>query len=476
MNPALRVLKNSTALSASVLLERGVSFILPWYVARVQGKEPWGYYSTALTFVTIASTFAYWGLDQLLPREIARDRKRAGAFLANAALIGGLVSLVTVVIMVAVVSLLDYPVQVRNLIFMGLLLTLVPLTETVLCEATINGLEKMEWIVAVHLPLTVLRVAASIYLLSRGFDLGVLFAILAVYYLLAWSTYLVLFRRLVPTFGWEFDRTLAKTLAIQAVPFVLVIFVGQTFRQIDRVFLSKLWDTDAVGVYATGAMLVQLMYLIAPAIMTALFPSLSRLYVASQQRFSEIVSQLFKLFFAGIFPVALAIIAFARPVILLLFGQEYNDSVIVLQILALGIVPSFVARLLYRTILASNNEHLAVRVAFVSSAVNISLNVILIPRYGVLGASVVAVCTELVGLAQNLFYVSRRIIPFDFRRSLLWPTLCAVVSLLFCVSVMRWNSPAAWFTASSVFLAALFFSRTITWDELRALSSVRTRS
>ena len=55
MNSSLRVFKNSTALSFSVLIERGIAFILPLYVARILGREAWGDYNTAYAFVLIGA-------------------------------------------------------------------------------------------------------------------------------------------------------------------------------------------------------------------------------------------------------------------------------------------------------------------------------------------------------------------------------------------------------------------------------------
>jgi len=476
MNPALRVVKNTAALSLSVLLERGVAMFLPWYVARVQGKEVWGCYSTALAFINIAYPLGRWGLRQLLPREIVRDRARVGAFLANAGVIGGAVSILATAIAVAIVHFLDYPAHVQRLIHLGVILTLLPLTESMLCEAAINGLEKMEWIVVVRFPMTVLRIAGSILLLSRGFGLEVLFVLLAAYHTLSWGTYLFLLKRFEPAFRFQFNATLLRALAVQAIPFAAIAFTGETFKQIDRVFLSKLWDTTAVGIYSTGAMPVQMMYLLAPAVMSALFPVLSRAYVASEQRFSRLVSQLFKLILISTFPIAIAMIAFADPAIPFIFGQEYTASVAVLQILALGIIPSFAARLLFRTLLASNNERLSVRAAFVNSVSRMVLSVILIPRFGILGASFVAVCTELVGFAQNLFYVCRKATRFDFRHALLRPGACVLVSLPVYFFAMRWNSLLAWIISMGVFVGTLLVSRTITRQDVAALSIVRART
>jgi len=466
MKPKLRVLKNSAALTSVVLLERGVAFFLPWYVARILGRQDWGYYSTALTFTMIAAPLAYWGLDQLLPRKVARNSESIGAILASAGVFGALTSALATVIGIGIVYLLNYPSRVQHLTFVGLFLVLFPRTESVICEAIINGLEKMEWIVAVHLPLTILRVVVSIFLLSAGYGLEVLFVSLAVYHILVSGIYIVLFQCALPAFRLRFDRSLMCELALRAVPFVITIFIGETFKQIDRVFLSKFWDTDSVGVYTAGIMPVQIIYLIAPAIMSALFPGLSRLYAASKQQFSILVSHLFKLLLIGTFPIALAIIAFADLVIPLVFGQEYMFSIPVLRVSALGIVPSLVARLLYRTILASDNEHLAVGVSLTNSIVSLILNILLIPRYGVLGASITSAFIEFLGLIQNLFYVTRRIIIFDVRQALLRPGLCMLMSVCVYFSIAHWSTIMAWVVSIGIFIVILFISRTFTRDDL----------
>lgn len=462
MKSVTRVLKNSTALSLSVLLERGVAFFLPWYVARVQGKQEWGYYSTALTFVTIAAPLGYWGLDQLLPREVARDHGRVGILLTNAGVLGAVASAIASALGYLGVHLLDYPPPVQSMINLGIMLVLIPRTESIVCEAAINGLERMEWVTAVRFPATILRVGISVLLLSRGYGVGVLFASLSVYYMLTVILYVALLLHSVPSFRLQVNRATTRTLAIQGIPFVAIIFIGEGFKHVDRLLLSKLRDTDVVGLYSAGIMPIQLMYLIAPAIMTALFPMLSRQFVTSKEQFSNLVSRLFKLLFVGVFPIMLAIVAFANPAILLVFGPEYKSSITVLQISALATLPSFLARLLYRTILASDNERLTIRVVLVSSLVSLVLNALLIPRYGLVGASIAAVFTELSGLVQNLYYVDRHVLEFAFRQALLMPGVCALPSLMVFFVLVRSSTVAAWLSSTALFIGLVFVSRTLT--------------
>jgi O-antigen/teichoic acid export membrane protein len=471
-----RVFKNSFALTFSVLLERGILFLLPWYVARVLGPEVWGEFSTAYAFVLIAATLAPWGLGGLLPRYVARDQQQVGNILINASVVGFLVSLVVIGGMGLLTHFLGYDPHVESLIYLGLLLVIIPQTEAVLFESVINGLERMEWLVMVRLPSTIIRISLSLYLLQQGYGVEVLFVLLALYYALNTLLYWLIFRRYVPTYrptpspSWAMMGLLFR----QALPFFLIISVSETFKQIDRIFLSAFWDTTAVGIYATGIMLTQLVYMIAPAVMGAIFPGLARTYISNPARFSYLVSWLFKLLGIITFPLTLLIIALAEPLILFVFGSEYADSVIVLQITALGIIPSFLSRLLYRATLASDNERLALYVAIVGNISSLLLNLWLVPRYGVIGASLVTVGVILVNLGQNFWYVTR-FTQFDFRRALWGPLFCMAVAVAGYLAVRAQGGLGvmAWLTAVLIFLTTLLLSKTIGREDLINLQLIK---
>jgi O-antigen/teichoic acid export membrane protein len=469
MNPALRVLKNSTALSISIILERGLAFLLPWYVARILGPDTWGNYSTALAFVLIAEAIAPWGLIGLLPREVARDLPKTGAYLSSGGIIGGAASVFSIILVLLFAWLLNYPNDVAYLIYIGVILTVLPAAEAAIIESVITGVEKMEWIVAARFPLTIIRIAGSVFLLSKGWGIEVLFFILAGYYVVLSIAYLFLIRRNLPHFRLSLDTTLVKSLAIQALPFVVIVASSQVFLQLDRVFLSKLWDTDAVGIYATGIMAVQLMYMLAPAVMQSLYPGLSRAYLRSLTRFSSLVSQIFKLLFIGVYPVMMTIIAFAEVMIILVFGREYESSVIVLRIVALGILPSFLSRILYRSLLASDNERLGIYVSVFGSLFSLVAVVLLIPSYGVVGASIAAASTMFFNMVIN-YYFARRVVRFEVQQALLRPSACALVSMVAFGLLMQWSYFGAWAISMVIFIFMVLGTRTLRLSELRELT------
>lgn len=466
----LRVAKNSAALSASVLAERAVAFFLPWFIVRTQGNELWGLYNTALPFVLIASPFAYWGLDQLLPRVVARRSANPGQLLGSALFLTAAIGLVVTALALVLTLLLNYPDDITRLIFIAVASNVVPRAEATMFESVIGGLERMELIILVRFPATVLRTAGSILLLTLGYGLGSLFVVLGLYHLLISAAYLYVLSRIIPGFRLQLERGILQELARKALPFVMIIFTGETFRQIDRIFLSKIWNTEAVGYYAAGTMLIEIMYMLAPAIMSAIFPSISRLYVRSVSLFAQWAVQLFVIILVLIFPSALAIIAFARAIVPLVFGPVYQPSVTVLQIVALGLVPAYLARLLYRLMLASDRERLAVRTSFSKGMVNIVLAALLIPRHGIIGASVAAASIELFGFLQNLFYVNRWVVPLDLKAMLVRPGIIMLMSTLIFVSLFNWNSLVAWLCATIAFVAGILLSRTLHWAELVTLA------
>ncbi|MFL7838123.1 MAG: flippase [Candidatus Promineifilaceae bacterium] len=469
MPPALRVLKNSTVLSSLVILERGISFFLAWYVARILGREIWGDYSTALSFTTVAVAIAPWGFVMLLPRKISRNPGQTGELLVNSSLIGAVTSILTIGLLAVVVILLDYPAQVESLILLGIFFVVLPQSEASIFEAAITGLEKMEWIFIARFPLTIIRVGGSVLLLMLGFNIGVLFVLLGIYYLSVCLIYIYYFKDSLKQFRPQISRALSALLFRQAIPFVIIVSLTQAFQQTDRIFLSKLFDTETVGIYATGALLIQLLYMIAPAVMTSLFPGLSRAYRGTEEHFSELVSQIFKLLLVGVFPLSIMIIALASFLILTVFGDSYEPSIIILQILAIGILPSFLSRFLYRVLLASDNERRGVHVTLVSNGANLLLNIMLIPRYSLIGASVASVVTILVGLLQNFYYVNKSI-HFDYIKALLLPMIGIMLSSLLFLWLMNWNILGAGILSIVFFLAELVITKTITRDDLAAFS------
>ncbi|MGB3713486.1 MAG: flippase [Candidatus Promineifilaceae bacterium] len=469
MNPVWRVVKNSSSLASIALIDRSVGFILLWYVVRTQSQETWGEYSIALAFVIVFMPFAFWGADILLPREIANRRSDTGSILGNAILITAAVSVPVVLVALAVTYVFDYSLELRQLIGIAIVTNIFPRAEARVVEAAVNGLEHMEWIAFIRLPTTIIRTILAVLFLANGYHIGVIFFLFAIQSLLVIAFLLIVLHVSIPGFRLRISRSVLRQIVILAVPLILIVFTGEAFKQVDRIFLSNWWDSETVGIYATAAIPTEVTRMVILASLTALFPPLSRAYVSSIERFADIGERLMKLILIGVFPVMITIISLAEWITVRLFGEQYLDSVAPMRILAISLIFTALSQLLFRMLIASNHEKLALNTAIVRSVVNLSLNVLLIPRYGVLGAGLSATVTELAGYLQNWRHISRSVIPINSRYALLRPGILVITCLVIYIPLALWNPIVAGVVILALFLSLLLVSKTISRQDITSL-------
>ena len=469
MNPVLKVLKNSTLLSVSILFERIAGLVLAWYVARFIGRELWGEYNTVLSFVLIGVSVGPWGLNTLLPREIGRSHEKLKVYLGSSVVIGTAITLILVAILALVVYLIDYPPELMRLIFLALAIAVLPQVEGFLFEAAIIGIERMEWVVIARIPMTILRIGASLLLLHQGYQIRVLFILLSLYHIGVTTIYFIILKRTYPDFKLQPDWEQVRYFFYLTMPFAIATGFTEIFGQVDKVILSKLRDLESVGVYSTGILLIQLIIMLAPSIMDSLFPSLSRMFVQSQEKFDQLILLITKLFVLFFFPLTVVILSLAEFVILFGFGDDYFDSIAVLQIAALIVLPSYVSRLWYRATLASNNEQKGIAVAIVGGLAQIGLNLLLIPQFGLLGA-VYALCGTVFIRTIHNFINANSILNADLRSLVLKLFGCIILSgAVYWLLFMADFNVLALGISLIVFGGTLVLSKTIGPDDVKGL-------
>jgi O-antigen/teichoic acid export membrane protein len=107
----------------------------------------------------------------------------------------------------------------------------------------------------------------------------------------------------------------------------------------------------------------------------------------------------------------------------------------------------------------------------VSGGVNLILNILLIPRYGAIGAGIASVCTILVSFGQNFFYANR-VVRFNYVTSFWLPMVSVVISSFLFFWLMDWNILGAGILSIILFFAVLVMTQTLTRNDL-ALFTLR---
>lgn len=172
-------------------------------------------------------------------------------------------------------------------------------------------------------------------------------------------------------------------LGLPLVPGALVIW-GTTM--IDRFFINTMASASALGVYAVGMMFAQVVEIIASTVNQAFMPVVYSNLNSSVVDRRKLVQWTYALF-ASFFLIALAWSAVAKQLLVSVIDVRYHEAVSVLTILSLGYGFINAASLMATFILNKEKNALISVASLIPFAASVSLNWLLLPTHGIMGAS-----------------------------------------------------------------------------------------
>jgi O-antigen/teichoic acid export membrane protein len=181
-----------------------------------------------------------------------------------------------------------------------------------------------------------------------------------------------------------------------------VTFLWLIYFRIDTVMLGIMKDDIEVGIYNVAYKLMEGVFFIPGIMMLVFFPSLTK-----REKFNKIFGKL--LFVLGGIGLGMSVMVylFSSSLIRLIYGSEFFGSIAVLQILALAVFPVFLGHLATQSLVALDLNRIYLLVAFIGMLLNISLNYLLIPRFGANGAAWATVATEMAVVLLCGYFVWR---------------------------------------------------------------------
>jgi PST family polysaccharide transporter len=177
----------------------------------------------------------------------------------------------------------------------------------------------------------------------------------------------------------------------QRSPWLLASGIAEViYLRIDIVLLERLRGIEETGIYAVAARLSEVWYMVPVALMGALFPALwqRRQDAVAYERGLQASLDLLC---ALALTLAVVMQVFGAPLVEWLFGARFTASVPVLQIHIWAGVFVFMRALLSRWLLAEDLLRFSLVTHLSGAAMNVALNLLLIPRYGAVGAAVATV-------------------------------------------------------------------------------------
>jgi O-antigen/teichoic acid export membrane protein len=233
-------------------------------------------------------------------------------------------------------------------------------------------------------------------------------------------------------------------------------------------FLS-LWRSEIdIGYYSAAYRLTEALRLLPGAVVITLYPLMAQASTGDGKALTGLLTSGLKPLLAVMIPICTGISFFAKPLIELFYTASYipaGDALALLVWTELGVTLTIP---LSYALIAIDRRGTVVQVTFVMLVVNIVLNIVMIPTWGYLGASLATVLTEGVGLIGYGIAV-RRVIGWSFWNGLrpLAPGIGCF--LLWMVVARLFPLPLAAASAALVYGLGLWMTRGVTREEIMTL-------
>ena len=203
---------------------------------------------------------------------------------------------------------------------------------------------------------------------------------------------------------------------------------AQLYNYVDVLMLGAMDTSEVVGWYNNAMKAVMVVFTLCTAISEIFLPRISYLFETDREKVSDLVSLGMQIVFYFAAPIVVGTIAVAHNLVIVMFGEPFAPAAPAMQILA----PLMIFRGLgdivsYQVIIGARQENKLVGPYFAAAALNVVLNLFLIPLWSLNGAAVVTVLTECFVNALLLRYSLRLVHPKVDMRFVISTVLSALV-------------------------------------------------
>jgi PST family polysaccharide transporter len=376
-------------------------------VARYLGPERFGQLNYAIAFVALFSALATLGLDNIVVRDLVRKPETTSKLLGSAfslKLVGGVFALT----MAESTILLLRPAESTTHWLVGILAV----------GAIFQAFDVLDFLLqsTIQSKFTVIaRVLAFIVFALVRLSLIYLHADLVAF---AWAAtgeialaavgliFVVkrVFRNISLGFG---DLMNMRGLLVESWPFMLSTFAIMLYMRIDQVMLASVAGENEVGLYSAALRLSEIWYVIPMAIVSTVAPSLTATRSQSMSQYYRRIQQLFTMLTRIAYLIALPMSVLSTPLVVFVFGSHYAGAGPILAVHIWTAVFVYLGVATGPWIINEGLGQLQFYRTILGAITNILLNLLLIPKWGGIGAAVATLVSQAVAVYISFAFLKR---------------------------------------------------------------------
>jgi len=391
-----KLLKNISWLFFDKIIRILGGLVVGIWVARYLGPSDFGVLNYALAYTALFMLFVKLGLDQIVVREVVKKPKLTNYLMGTAfglKLIGSMLAFVLVMVSLYFMETNTTTKIVIFIISAGFILQAVDVIDYYYQAHVLS-----KYVVIARNSAFIGSSLLKVYFIVYEYDV-IYFALAnTIDFALAGLFMLVLYKKIGGKVSqWKFSRVIAMRLLRFSWPLALSVFLISIHMKIDQVMIGNMLDIEQVGIYSVAVNLSGAWLFIPSILVSTFMPYFVSLRESDSELYHYRLIQLYSLMFWMGVVVGLVTILFGESIIGFLFGAAYIDAytALVFNIWNGIFISQAVARGIW--MISENLQIYRLYNNIIVVVLNIAVNLLLIPKYGIAGAAIATLMTQALG-------------------------------------------------------------------------------
>jgi O-antigen/teichoic acid export membrane protein len=476
----VNIAKNTSYFTLALVLQKIISLTYFTIYARELGPEVLGRYYSAIAFTSIFSIFIDLGLTNFLTREISKRQEDAKKFLSNIIFIKLILSVFTLIVALIVANFWGYSEETIKLIYISSIsMVLDSFTTTFFsCSRGFHNL-KYESISSVLFQVIILIGSVLILYSNKSITALMLVMVLA-------SVFNFIYSASINFYKWGLtikptkDIALIKNILTTSLPFAVYAIAQKIYTFLDSLLLFKFLGDKEVGLYQIPFKIITALQFLPLAFTASLYPALSSYWKNNKEQLAITFERAINYSIIISLPIVAGIFLLADKIVIIFQSDnDYSGAIWPLKIIILSLFFVFIGYPVGSLLNACDQQKNNTKNMIITAVFSLILNLIVIPKFGVSGASMTVFVSNFLMFLLGWRFVSR-IVKINLKNIILVLMKSLASSLLMSLFIVLFFKSmnifiAAFLGAIIYFIALLIFKALNKKDLLSILKSFKLR-
>lgn len=355
-------------------------------LAKYLGPTDFGVLSFALSISVMFAAVANLGMNNVLSREIVYRTGDNSKYMTAALLIAFVFSVVIYGVLAIYIHESGYEDKVKLItlvVGLAVLFQCYSLMETYFLSSAKNHVVAKCGITA-----ALLSVFYKLTMILLGLPLEFIAWAYVLDFVVLFSMYLVCLKADNLSLNLnEFSFTVGKNLLKQSWPYIASAVLVSIYMKIDQIMIMQIMGSDSVGKYSAAVRLSESWYFFPIILVNVIYPRLADIRTKSVDDYNSEFTKLYSIFIIGSLSFGCIVAYYSDLIIGVIYGSEYSKSSEVLAINAWTGIFVAIGVLSDKWLLDNNAQILVMVNTALGALMNVVLNLLWIPEYGISGAA-----------------------------------------------------------------------------------------